>query len=129
MAVQRRPVPALRPEQRRRDHRRPADRRELGPAPEFASGFDAVIHGVGQYLGIVWFFKGGQYVRYNLNHDVTEFGPVDIAAKWNDWPAAFADGVDFAFYGTGLHENHIYFFRGDQYIRYDLDSDRVVTVR
>jgi hypothetical protein len=97
-----------------------------GLPPEFASGFDAVIHGVGQYLGIVWFFKGGQYVRYNLNHDVTEFGPVDIAAKWNDWPAAFADGVDFAFYGTGLHENHIYFFRGDQYIRYDLDSDRVV---
>ena len=97
-----------------------------GLPPEFASGFDAVIHGVGQYLGMVWFFKGGQYVRYNLNHDVTEFGPVDIAAKWNNWPAAFADGVDFAFYGTGLHENHIYFFRGDQYIRYDLDSDRVV---
>jgi hypothetical protein len=94
--------------------------------PEFTSGFDAVIHGVGDYLGIVWFFKGGQYVRYNLTTDETEFGPVDIAAKWNGWPADFADGVDFAFYGTGLRENHIHFFRGDRYLRYDLDADKVV---
>ncbi|BCJ45064.1 hypothetical protein GCM10010168_68640 [Actinoplanes ianthinogenes] len=94
--------------------------------PEFCSGFDAVIHGAGPFLGIVWFFKGGKYVRYNLRDDVTEFGPSDITPLWRDWPEAFADGVDFAFYGTGPHENHIYFFRGDQFIRYDLDADRVV---
>ncbi|WIM97888.1 hemopexin repeat-containing protein [Actinoplanes oblitus] len=97
-----------------------------GLPPEFCSDLDAAVHGVGPFLGIVWFFKGGRYVRYNLRDDVTEFGPADIGLKWNGWPDAFADGVDFAFYGTGPHENHLHFFRGDQFIRYDLDADRVV---
>ncbi|KLL12498.1 hypothetical protein FrCorBMG51_04295 [Protofrankia coriariae] len=91
----------------------------------FAQGFDAAIHGVGDYLGIAWFFKGSQYVRYNIHTDTTEFGPVDIASMWHNWPDSFADGVDFAFYGTGPHEEHIYFFRGDRYIRYNLPADRV----
>lgn len=45
--------------------------------------------------------------------------------RWGGWPEAFADGVDFAFYGTGSHAEHIYFFRGDEYIRYNLPRDRV----
>jgi hypothetical protein len=92
---------------------------------DFAGGFDAAIHGVGDYLGISWFFKGGNYVRYNVRTDQTEFGPADITSKWGGWPGSFADGVDFAFYGTGPHQDHIYFFRGDQYIRYNLPADRV----
>lgn len=96
-----------------------------GLPDDFAGGFDTAIHGVGDYLGIAWFFKGGNYVRYNIHTDKTEFGPVEIASKWGGWPESFADGVDFAFYGTGPHENHIYFFRGDQYIRYNLPADQV----
>lgn len=92
---------------------------------DFARGFDAAIHGLGDYLGIAWFFKDGKYVRYNIRTDQTESGSADIASKWGGWPDSFADGVDFAFYGTGPHENHIYFFRGDQYIRYNLPADRV----
>jgi hypothetical protein len=64
-------------------------------------------------------------VRYNVGTDQTEYGPADIASKWGSWPDSFADGVDFAFYGTGPHEDHIYFFRGDQYVRYNLPADRV----
>jgi Hemopexin len=106
----------------------------LGPLPiagnwalpdSFTGGFDAAIHGVGDYLGIVWFFRGAEVVRYDLRNDTVEYGPAPIAAHWNGWPQAFADGVDFAFYGTGDHAEHIYFFRGDEYVRYNLPADRV----
>jgi hypothetical protein len=92
---------------------------------DFTLGFDAAIHGVGDFAGIAWFFKGSQYVRYNVTSDSMEYGPSAIAATWGGWPDSFADGIDFAYYGTGPHKEHIYFFRGDEYVRYNLSADRV----
>jgi hypothetical protein len=93
--------------------------------PEFASGFDAAVHGVGEYFGKAWFFKGSRYVRYDVRTDVTEFEAA-IAERWKGWPDAFAGGIDYAFYGSGPNDGHrITFFRGDTYIGYDLVADRV----
>lgn len=113
------------------------DRVELGIKPiagnwrgvsgAFAQGIDAAIHGLGSFFGVCWFFKGGQYLRYNLATDTVEGEPRPILGAWggDTWPAAFADGVDFAFYGTGSNAEKIYFFRGDKYILYNLKTDRV----
>jgi hypothetical protein len=115
-----------------------ADRVDSGPTPiaagwrgvpaGFAGGIDAAIHGVGPHYGVCWLFKGAQYVRYNMVTDQAEGSePRSLPGAWGSgaWPAAFADGIDYAFYGTGAEAEKIYFFRGDKYIRYDLPSDRV----
>ncbi len=96
-----------------------------GMPDTFSQGVDAAIHGLGAFLGIIWFFRGGEYVRYSLPNDMVEFGPAPIVGNWGGWPDAFADGIDFAFYGKGAHAEHIFFFRGDEYIRYNLPADRV----
>ncbi|HEU4324042.1 MAG TPA: hemopexin repeat-containing protein, partial [Roseiflexaceae bacterium] len=110
---------------------------EFGPKPiegnwrgltkEFNQGIDAAIHGVGNFFGVCWMFKGNQYLRYNFHLDMIEYGPLPIQGNWggDTWPATFADGVDFAFYGTGANAEKIYFFRGDKYILYNLKTDRV----
>jgi hemopexin len=96
------------------------------PASFIGQGLDAAVHGMGSaYYGICWFFKGPNYIRYNLKSDQAESAPRPIAGSWGKWPASFASGVDFAFYGTGNDAEKIYFFRGDQYLVYDLKSDAV----
>ncbi|MEU4196978.1 hemopexin repeat-containing protein [Kribbella sp. NPDC026611] len=96
-----------------------------GMPDSFSQGVDAAIHGLGAHLGKIWFFRGSEYVRYSLPKDAVEFGPAPIVENWHGWPEAFADGIDFAFYGTGVHAEHIFFFRGDEFIRYNLPLDRV----
>ena len=113
------------------------DQVELGSRPiagywrnlpaTFAQGIDAAVHGMGNYYGVCWLFKGSNYVRYNLVTDMAETAAVPIRGNWggNTWPESFANGVDFAFYGTGGSAEKFYFFRGNQYIVYDLKTDRV----
>ncbi|WP_461087511.1 hemopexin repeat-containing protein [Streptomyces deserti] len=96
-----------------------------GVISPFTEGIDAAIHGIGEDYGVCWLFRGGQYIRYNMNTSQAEGGPQSITGNWNDWPSEFADGVDLAFYGTGSESRKIYFFRGDQYIRFDLQGNRV----
>jgi hemopexin len=66
-----------------------------------------------------YFFKGGEYIRYNILTDQVEPGyPKAISQSWRGlWSA----GIDAAVsWGNGK----IYFFRGDEYIRFDLSRDR-----
>lgn len=91
------------------------------------SSVDCAIHGVGQYDGKAWFFKGSKYFRLDIATDTIDVAPTDIASAWGQgkWPLTFATGVDCAIYGTGDLANQIYFFRGDQYIRYNPDTDTI----
>ena len=69
-----------------------------------------------------YFFKGGQYVRYDLAADEVESGyPASIGTEWNGLtPAGFASGLDAAVnWGNGK----AYFFKGGQYLRYDITTD------
>lgn len=49
----------------------------LLPEP-FASGIDAAINGEGAFEGKAYFFKGGQYVRYDWAQKQVDYGPVSI---------------------------------------------------
>ena len=98
-----------------------------GVTEPFASGIDAGLHGVGDAFGFVWLFKGSQYLRYDLKADRVDVTPQPIVGHWGGgtWPAEFADGIDFAYYGTGDKAEKVYFFRGDKYILYSMKTDRV----
>lgn len=88
-------------------------------------GFDAGIEAAVNWgNGKVYFFKGGQYLRYDVEGDHIDEGyPLPIAGSWPGFvEAGFADGIDTVInWGNGK----AYFFRGDQYLRYDIAADAV----
>jgi hypothetical protein len=73
--------------------------------------------------GKVYFFKGPQYMRYDVKTDKVDAGyPQTIQGNWPGWPASFAGGIDASVMWT---TGKVYYFKGNQYIRYDIVADRV----
>lgn len=73
--------------------------------------------------GKIYFFNGSQYTRYDVAKDRSDSGyPATIAANWHNWPASWSDGIDA---GLDWGNGKAYMFRGSQYIRYDIATDRV----
>jgi len=109
----------------------PANRVDTGyplPIGEFWTGlaehgFDSGIDAAANWdNGKVYFFKGSQYLRYDIQGDRVDDGfPLPIAGNWPGLAeAGFADGLDAVInWGNGK----AYFFRGDDYLRYDIASD------
>jgi matrix metalloproteinase-14 (membrane-inserted) len=73
--------------------------------------------------GSVYFFKGAQYLRYSIPDQHVDDGyPRPIAGNWPGFPAAWAAGFDAVInWGNGK----LYFFKGGQYLRYDVAHDKV----
>jgi hypothetical protein len=85
----------------------------------FASDLDAVVLWTN---GKAYFFKGNQYCRYDVAADMADPGyPARIAGNWPGFPPSFAASIDC---GTVWPNGKAYFFKDDQYIRYDVASDR-----
>ncbi|MBP0590241.1 hypothetical protein J8I87_11055 [Paraburkholderia sp. LEh10] len=87
----------------------------------FGSDIDAAVNWGN---GKLYFFKANQYVRYDLAQDKVDDGyPVSIADGWPGFDAAgFGSAIDTALnWGNGK----VYFFRGAQYLRYDIASDSI----
>jgi hypothetical protein len=87
----------------------------------FASGINAAVTFTNE-PGFVWFFNGGQYIRYNLTNDAID-GPLPIVPNWAGWPESFASGVDAAIPGRGNFEGMAWFFKGSEYIRFNGNPD------
>jgi len=65
--------------------------------------------------GKAYFFRDSEYLRYTPGQGVDNDYPKKIVGNWINWPGRWAKGVD-----TGLlwTNDKIYFFRGNEYIRY-----------
>lgn len=73
--------------------------------------------------GKAYLFKGSQYVRYDAKADKADEGyPAPIAGNWPGFPPAFQEGVDAE---VVWNNQKVYFFKGNQFLRYDIATDRV----
>jgi hypothetical protein len=71
--------------------------------------------------GKAYFFKGSQYIRFDIANAQADDGyPLPIAGNWPGLEP-FSDGIDAA---VVWNNGKAYFFKGSQYIRYDIATDR-----
>jgi hypothetical protein len=70
----------------------------------------------------VYFFRGGQFLRVDTTSGAVEGGyPKNIGDHWQGLPATW-DTLDAAAFPPG---NKVYFFRKNEFVRYDVATDRV----
>lgn len=82
--------------------------------PHDMAAFDtAVLAGNGK----LYVFRGDRYVRLTPGAGVDPGYPRPIAGNWGSMPAAFTAGIDAA---ITMPDGKLYFFKGDQYVRYTL---------
>ena len=91
----------------------------------FKGSFDAALNGAGPFAGSCYFFKGSNYIRYDWVADRADSGyPRNIAQNWHNLPAGFTGNFEAAINGQGPFAGKCYFFKGNNYIRYDWAADR-----
>lgn len=73
--------------------------------------------------GKAYFFHGQSYVRYDINADHVDQGPLPIGSNWQHWPTTpnWAK-VDAAVRWTN---GKVYLFSGNEYVRLDIASRTV----
>ncbi|HWT25772.1 MAG TPA: hemopexin repeat-containing protein [Solirubrobacteraceae bacterium] len=88
------------------------------------SRIDDAVSGRAAYEGKAYFFAGSEYARYDWTADRMDPGYPQPLAAWK-LPHPFDLGIGTAVNGRGAYEGKAYFFRGDQYVRYDWSRDGV----
>ena len=78
-----------------------------------------------QFEGKAYFFKGDQYIRFDIASNCADPGYPQSIGDGN-WPGLFEGDIDAVCVWPGgtPYEGKAYFFRGDEYIRYDIAADR-----
>lgn len=89
---------------------------------DFLNGIDAACNGKGNFSDFGYLFKGDKYVRYDWAKDAPFDNQLRDIRLWK-LPESFNSGVDAALDGDGPFANFTYFFKGDQYARYDWTRD------
>jgi matrix metalloproteinase-14 (membrane-inserted) len=86
----------------------------------WGAGVDAVVNWGN---GKIFFFKGSEFLRFDFAANHVDAGfPKPIAGNWTGWPHSWNSGIDEAInWGNGK----VYFFKGGEYLRFDIDADRV----
>lgn len=82
--------------------------------------------------GLTWdnqyayFLRGAEYTRYNLLNDQGDTVE-SVERYWGLWPKSWLTRLDAGLYWGyhfGQKRRKAYFFRGDEYFRYDVKDDR-----
>lgn len=92
----------------------------------FEPPIDTAVVGEGPFQGKVFFFIGDEYIRYDIAQRRVESGyPKRIAGNWRGLPADFEEDIDAAVSGQAQFRGKVFFFKGNEYIRYDWNNDRM----
>ncbi len=87
----------------------------------FQNGVDAAI--TWPTNNKIYFFKGNKYLRYDTNnHSVDPGYPKLIKNAWRQFPNSFQNGISAGF---AWPNGKIYFFKDDEYIRYDSSKNKM----
>lgn len=91
---------------------------------KFSGGAGKIDAALNWGNGKVFFFKGDEYTRYDVAADKADTGyPASIAA---DWPglSKFDGGAKDIDAAIEWSNGVVYFFKGNQYIKYDKSADK-----
>ncbi|MFN8442082.1 MAG: hemopexin repeat-containing protein [Caldilineaceae bacterium] len=84
--------------------------------PSWEGNLDAAVT---RPNGKTYFFKGDEYIRYDIATDRSD--PGYLAKLKDGWPGLWESDIDAA---MTWPNGKTYFFRGDEYIRYDIATDQ-----
>ncbi len=73
----------------------------------------------------VYFIRGTEYIRYDMIKDQVDGKRQSVELYWPRWPKKWLNRVDVGLYWGyhfGQRKPKAYFFRDDEYLRYDLDA-------
>lgn len=92
----------------------------------WASGIDAAVNWGN---GSAYLFRDGQALIYSITSDRVTSAPASISARISGWPASWTS-VDDALSSTApsggnYWDKKVYFFRGSQYLRVNVDTKKV----
>ncbi len=100
----------------------------LGFAPDGpGQGLDTALTGKTPHADKAYFFHGSQYARVNWSPRTMET-PVPPALSLWVLPGTFSTGVDACLNGRFSREGKAYFFKANQYTRYDWAAERGDTI-
>jgi hypothetical protein len=89
----------------------------------WATGIDTALNGGN---GKIYWFKDRDYVRFDIAQSKVDAGPSPITMQFPGLPQAWTGGFNAAVYwGNGK----VYFFKGREYLRYDLASNKALDPR
>jgi len=90
--------------------------------PGFDSDLEGALRGQGKFSDFTYFFKNGQYQRVQ-HATMTPDGASRATADAWDLPDSYTN-LDAVFPGSGKKSQFAYFFRGNDYMRYDWTTDK-----
>ncbi|MCQ6563993.1 hemopexin repeat-containing protein [Paenibacillus mendelii] len=97
--------------------------------------FDAALSGheskVNQYRHYSYFFHGADYIRHDWRDNPPPARPIQVQSDLSAWhlPSPFNMGVDAAFNGKLSRTGYAYFFKGNQYAKYNWMEDKLEYVK
>jgi hypothetical protein len=85
-----------------------------------SSGATTIDAGMVLPNGKAYFFRGSEYVRYDVAAGQVDPGyPLPIAGNWSGFPAQFTAGIDAV---VMWNNGKAYFFKGSEYLQYDFNT-------
>lgn len=91
--------------------------RQIAFPPPFNRDLAGALPGQATFAAFQYVFKDDKYLRLRLSDGLPDGPPADTAPNWGlprDWTV-----VDAVFPGGGVKSRFAYFFRGDEYCRFD----------
>jgi hypothetical protein len=89
---------------------------------EISGGVDAAVNGLYSRKGKSYFLKGNKYARYDWQQDRLDYVKTIDQMAPGTFPDSFKSDIDAIVNGQGSYADYAYFFKGDEYIRFDWDN-------